>query len=154
MLAISLTGEGGYHVLTPLQLNDGRLLLVDRGWIPYDRRDHFATVEGQTKIAGILRQPESHLFVPKNDVAKNNWYQIDLTAMAQNAGIGPFMPFVMDVDATPNEGGYPVGGQTRIDLPNNHFGYAVTWFGLAAVLVIIYLVYSFPTRENKRVAED
>jgi surfeit locus 1 family protein len=47
------------------------------------------------------------------------------------------VPIFIDADATPNPGGFPVGGVTLIDLPNNHLQYAVTWYGLAAALAVI-----------------
>ena len=60
--------------------------------------------------------------------------------MAATAGLpkdATVLPFFIDARAAPNPGGLPVGGVTVIDLPNNHFQYALTWYGLAAVLAII-----------------
>jgi surfeit locus 1 family protein len=149
LLGISLTGEGGYHVLTPMDLPDGRMLLIDRGWIPYDRKQNAAFAPaagtdsyGTTTITGILRLPEAHWSDPNNDPARNNWYSVDLTAMAQTAHVPAFTPYVLEADATPNAGVFPVGGQTRMALPNNHFVYAVTWYGLAAALLVIYFLAS------------
>ncbi len=144
LLSISLTGDGGYHVLTPLRLEDERLLLVDRGWIPYDWRDKDFSRPNETQtLTGVLRLPQNHmLFQPQNDPAKNIWYRIDLDAMASATKLPQFLPYILELDATPNLGGYPVGGQTRLTLPNNHFVYAVTWFGLAFALVIIYILSS------------
>lgn len=150
LTAISLKGEGGYHVLTPLELTDGRFLLVDRGWIPYDHKSPATRHEGQpagtVTVTGLTRAPERHGFHPTNDPAQNMWYSIDLPAMAQAAGIKAFLPFVLDADAMPNPSGYPLGGQTRMTLPNNHFVYAVTWFSLAAALIVIYGFYTLRKR--------
>jgi surfeit locus 1 family protein len=49
--------------------------------------------------------------------------------------------FFLDADATPNPGGLPVGGQTRLEIPNDHLQYAITWFLLALALVGVYLAY-------------
>ncbi len=144
LLAISLTGEGGYHILTPLQLEDGRYLLVDRGWISYAMRDKdFSRPSGAVTVHGVARVPEHHRIQSQNDAIHNNWYQIDLSVMAQQISIPAFLPYILEADSNPNEGGYPIGGQTRIELPNNHLSYAVTWYGLALVLVIIYVVSSY-----------
>ena len=157
LTATSITGEGGYHVLTPMQLEDGRWLLVDRGWIPYSRRpdsslagpakDHgaagFARPTGVVQVAGLLRLPQHSWLQPTNKPAKDAWYGIDLTAMAQAAGIAGFLPFVLDADSDPNSGGFPVGGQTRLDLPNNHLVYSLIWFGLAAALLVIYGIHGW-----------
>jgi surfeit locus 1 family protein len=48
---------------------------------------------------------------------------------------------VIEADATPNPGGWPEGGKTVVDFPNNHLQYAITWFGLAAGLIGVYFAY-------------
>ena len=50
-------------------------------------------------------------------------------------------PILIEADATPNPGGWPLGGQTRVDFPNDHLQYAITWFGLALALLAVYLLY-------------
>jgi surfeit locus 1 family protein len=47
----------------------------------------------------------------------------------------------LEADATPNPGGWPKGGVTIVDLPNDHLQYAITWFGLALALFVVYLAY-------------
>jgi len=143
LLALSKTGEGGYHILTPLELDDGRSLLVDRGWVPYDHKDNFFRPIGPVILTGVLRLPEHSWVQPHNDPPQNNWYGIDLIAMAKATNVPAFLPYVLELDATPNMGGYPLGGQTRVTLPNNHFGYALTWYGLALILLIIFGVSSY-----------
>jgi surfeit locus 1 family protein len=56
-------------------------------------------------------------------------------------GLRRVMPFYVDADATPNPGGWPQGGLTRVRLPNHHLQYALTWFSLAAALLVIYVLY-------------
>jgi len=145
MVAISLTGEGGYHVLTPLRLKDGRTLLVDRGWVPYAalHDPNFFRPAGEVTIQGVLRQPQHYWMQPTNHPEKNQWYAIDLVSMAKADKVDAFLPYVLEVDATPNPGGYPVGGQTRVTLPNNHLQYALTWYALAGILLVIYLVSAY-----------
>ena len=46
---------------------------------------------------------------------------------------------MIEADATPNPGGLPIGGQTRAELPNNHLQYAITWYGLAAGLLGVWI---------------
>lgn len=143
LFAISQTGEGGYHILTPMQMGNGKYLLVDRGWIPYDRKPgtgggDFSRPTGLVTFKGILREPEHFWTQPPNKPKENNWFSIDLPAMAEAANVPAFLPYVLEADATPNQGGYPIGGQTRVTLPNNHFVYAVIWYSLALVLLVIY----------------
>jgi surfeit locus 1 family protein len=141
------TGKGGYHVLTPLRLEDGSYLLVDRGWIPYERKQQdkgFFRPEGNVDAHGILRVPTSASWMmPRNDPAGGDWYSLDLKAMAEADKLPAFLPYVLEADTTANEGGYPVGGQTRLNLPNDHFSYAVTWYGFAVILLIIYGLSSY-----------
>ncbi len=147
LTAISKDGQGGYHVLTPLQLDNGTVLLVDRGWVPYDKKDPATRRDGQlfgpVSVTGLLRKPIHIWSQPANDPAHNQWYGIDLAAMAAQANMPAFLPYVLDADATPNAGGYPIGGQTRVTLPNNHLSYAMTWFGLALALLVIYGVSGY-----------
>lgn len=143
IIATSLTtGEGGYHVVTPLLLDSGAYLFVDRGWIPFERKDkQFSLPQGRVEIDGILRVPSKPSWLqPKNDPDEGNWYNIDLPAMAATDQLGQFLPFVLDAGSSDQDDQYPIGGQTRLTLPNDHFSYAVTWFSLAIVVVIIYFL--------------
>ncbi len=148
-------GQSGYHVYTPLRLADGRFVLVNRGFVPYERKDAQSRPEGQVAgertITGLARdrlseKPSS--LVPDNDTAKNVFYWKDLDAMAASAGIAPEarLGFFVDADPTPNPGGLPIGGVTQFDLPNNHLQYALTWYGLAVALVGVSGFYLWRSR--------
>jgi surfeit locus 1 family protein len=152
--AISINGEGGYEVLTPFALDDGRVLLVNRGWMPYalkdkpesnDPEESLYRPQGSVTVSGILRLPpvSKPWGRPANQPDKNDWYWLDLPALTQAAGVKEFMPYVLEAADAPHDGSYPIGGQTRITLPNNHFGYALTWFGLAFALLVIYGIFSW-----------
>ena len=137
-------GLSGYFVHTPLALDDGRLVLVNRGFVPFDRKDPASRPEGQVtgrvEIAGLARnrvEDKPNAFMPDNDPARNVFYWKDLDAMAASTGVGApgdYLPLFVDADDAPNPGGLPVGGTTLIELPNSHLQYAVTWYGLAAAL--------------------
>jgi len=143
-------GASGYYVYTPLELPDGRSILVNRGFVPFDRKDASARLEGQVggdvEIAGLARNPlaeKPSWIVPDNDLAKNVFYWKDIAAMAGRAGVDParLVPFFVDAGSAQNPGGLPVGGVTMIDMPNNHLQYAVTWYGLAAALLAVLAVF-------------
>ena len=70
--------------------------------------------------------------------------------MARRGGIA-LAPFVVAADGAPNPGGYPRGGETRVRLADNHLGYAITWFGLAAAAAAIAAVRA---REGRRGDRD
>jgi surfeit locus 1 family protein len=138
-------GQAGFFVYTPLDLADGRVVFVNRGFVPYDMKDPTKRPEGQVggkvSVTGLARNPlaeKPSSLVPDNDPGKNVFYWKDRDAMAASAGLSAnaaIVPFFIDADATPNPGGLPAGGVTLIDLPNNHLQYAVTWYGLAAALL-------------------
>ena len=143
-------GTAGYFVYTPLELADGRFVLVNRGFVPFDRKEPATRPEGQVEgvveITGLARdrlteKPSS--LVPGNDLAKNVFYWKDMSAMAARAGIDParLVPFFVDAGPAENPGGLPQGGVTLVDMPNNHLQYAVTWYGLAAALVAVLFFF-------------
>lgn len=143
------TGAGGdpvYHVLTPFTTDAGHIFLVDRGAVPRERLAPATRAAGQrdgdTGISGIWRTPDARgAFTPAPDLPHRIWYSRDLGDIAAADHIQLAAPVVIEADATPNPGGWPKGGQTVVDLPNNHLSYAFTWFGLAAGLAGVYLAY-------------
>jgi len=148
LAASSDGGEPGYQVVTPLVMADGRTMFVNRGFIPLELKDMAkrATGElaGDVRVAGLLRVPPAgkpSFFLPDNRPDLNLWFWVDLPAMASQDGIGDPVPFYIDADKTPNPGGWPKGGITRLDLPNDHLQYAITWFSLAVALLVIYVLY-------------
>jgi surfeit locus 1 family protein len=144
----------GYHVYTPLETADRQLLLVNRGFVPEalkspDRRSP-GQVAGEVEVVGLARGPgEKGWFTPESDVAHNLYFWPDhagmLAAVLAGAKERPgLVPFLVDAAAEPgNPGGWPRGGTTRLELPNRHFEYALTWFGLAATLCGVFLVFAW-----------
>ncbi len=80
-------------------------------------------------------------FTPDNDPATNFWLSVDYPAMRAVVG-RDLQSVVIDADATPNPGGFPIGGQTRLDIPNDHLQYAITWYLLALTLVVVYVAWN------------
>lgn len=149
LAARTFEGQVGLHVVTPLVLADGRMLLVDRGWIPDGRRDPATRPEGQVageiELTGLVRLPGwagMSWLKPDNQPEENLWFWIDPAAMAAAGGLDRVISEIyLDAGPAENPGGWPKGGQTRIDLPNDHLQYAITWFTLALSLAVIYVVY-------------
>lgn len=143
LYAASKRGEPGFLIFTPLERPDGSTVFVDRGWVPTERKDAKTRAEGQVAgpvhVVGIVRLPwPRHPFVAQNLPGENLWFYGDIDAMARQAGVTRYAPVFVDADATPNPGGLPEGGQTRVNVPNDHLQYALTWFGLAAVLLVMF----------------
>lgn len=143
------TGPDGtpvYHVLTPLLLADGTALVVDRGYIPLALKAPDSRQAGELArpqhVVGVWRLPDAPgWFTPPPDLGKRVWYARDVAEMAKRSGIRLAAPVVVEADATPNPGGWPKGGQTVVHFRNEHLQYAITWFALAAGLVLVYLAY-------------
>lgn len=143
------SGGPGYWVVTPLALADGSYVLVNRGFVPVDRRAPATRAEGQVEgpvtVTGLLRMPEdAAMFTPPNDADRDSWFVRDPEAIAAAKGLLRVAPFLIDADTSANPGGLPRGGLTRVTFPNRHLEYALTWFGLAATLLGVFgaLVWS------------
>lgn len=139
-LVQAVTTDGpGFWVLTPLRMADGTTVLVNRGFVPPDRRDPATRRDGERQgtvsVTGLLRisEPKGG-FLRSNDPASGHWYSRDVAAIAASRRLSQVAPFFIDADATPNPGGYPIGGLTMVRFPNNHLVYALTWFALAFML--------------------
>jgi len=146
--ATSDAGGQGYQVLTPLLEPGGRVVFVNRGYIPAELKDSArrsaAQIPGTVHVQGLLRLPPTarpNWFLPDNRPDLNYWFWVDLPAMAAADNLDRVAPFYIDADATPNPGGWPKGGVTRLTLPNNHLQYAITWFSLAIALIVIYVLF-------------
>jgi len=139
-LVQAVTEEGpGYWVLTPLQRGDGTQVLVNRGFVPSERRDASArrdgNPDGPVEITGLLRMSEPKGGFLRNNVPQHNrWYSRDVAAIAVARGLHEAAPFFVDADAGSQSGGGPIGGLTVVRFPNNHLIYALTWFALAFML--------------------
>ena len=138
-------GQSGWNIYTPLILADGRTaVFVNRGFVPYALKDSArrpaGEVEGTVTVSGLARsapaaKPGS--FVPDNEPARNEFFWRSLPDMAAGLSLPlgvKLLPFFVDAGPAVAPGGWPVGGTTVIDIPNDHLQYAITWFGLAAAL--------------------
>ena len=153
LAARSLKNKVGLQVIVPLKTDDGRVVLFDRGWVP-DRKaatQAAAQPSGRVELTGLVRRSQTRArFAPENVPEKNFWFQADVPLMRKMAGAPPdpkLDTFFLESDATPNPGGIPVGGQTRLEIPNDHLQNAITWFLIALALAGVYLAYHW---ENGR----
>jgi surfeit locus 1 family protein len=146
LAARSQNGNVGYWIMTPLKLEGGETVLVERGWVP-DRMKNPETraagqVAGPVTLNAFIRLPQvKNYFQPENEPDKNTWFYIDPKQMAAATGVPARTDLYLEADATPNPGGFPIGGQTRVNLPNDHLQYAVTWALLALALGAVYVIY-------------
>jgi len=139
--ALSELGAG-FWVLTPLLQADGSIVLVNRGFVTPAQREHAGRAPGEPRgevsVTGLLRISEPRGgFLRRNDAADKRWYSRDVVAIAQAHGLPAerVAPFFIDAAKEPGAAdGQPIGGLTVIEFRNNHLGYALTWFVLAALV--------------------
>lgn len=138
----------GSRVLGVLETPDGRSFLVDRGWAP-DNEEAPPVTAAQVELRAILRDRSAEhrtMFVPENEPAKGRWYWVDMPSISSALGreLEPW-----ELQLLPGSPGATAGVEApRIDLPNNHLGYAITWYGLAIGLLGVYLAFSFERTES------
>jgi surfeit locus 1 family protein len=138
----------GVWVLTPARLADGGIVIVNRGFVPDGRQDTKTRAPGELSgpvdIAGALRWPDArHWFTPNDDPAHNLWFTADPASIAGARGLLNVAPFYVEEETPVPPGGLPQPGKLAVNLPDNHLQYALTWFGLAAVLVGVFISYAF-----------
>lgn len=145
LIGRTFEGTAGYHVITPMQLQDGRILLINRGWVAEDYREPSARpstlTEGEVKVEAILRLPvRKGRFVPENAPGKNDWFTLSIPDIAAHHQLGDKLITSYTADALRPEGPYvlPIGAAVEIDIPNDHWHYAMTWYGLALGLIGVY----------------
>ena len=137
-------GRPGHDVLQLARLDDGRALVVNRGWLAEDAPP-VRTPAGEVVLTGPLRwigDAARSWPTPMNDLADNRWYWYDRQAFARafDAEVLPVV-LVASEGVLPAGPAVPVPQPMAVNLPNNHLGYAITWYGLAVVFVVIYALY-------------
>ena len=115
----------GYWVFTPAQLAGGSIVLVNRGFVPIDRKDPATRAEGtphgSVDIVGVIRWPEKRdSFTPADDAKDNVWYLRDSNAIAASKKWVTAAPFYIDQEAPVPPGGLPKPGKLEVHLPDNH----------------------------------
>jgi surfeit locus 1 family protein len=138
----------GYDVYTPLETAGGAIVFVNRGFVPEALRElarrRGGSPDGEVKVEGLLRRaPSRNWFSPDQGTDRSLWFWRDLEGMTASAFGGSgrqVVPFFLD--AVRREGAdWPRGGATRLELPNRHLEYAVTWYGLALTLIGVYFFF-------------
>jgi cytochrome oxidase assembly protein ShyY1 len=128
----------GYWVLAPVRPANGAIVVVNRGFLPEGGQAMpHAAPSDSVMLTGLLRWPEAReWFAAKDDPAGNLWFVRDHVAIAAAKGWGQVAPFYVELE-TPT-GDFPRAGKLTANLRNDHLQYAITWYGLAAVLAIAF----------------
>lgn len=150
-----IDGQVGHQAVQAVRLDDGRNVLVDRGLVPEAAMDKSAQLsplpDEMAIFEGVLRDRsfgQAGWFTPPPDLERGVFYAYDLPAMAQALGLDSVLPLVLELDASFSGEPYPVAGLTRVDLPNSHLQYAITWYGLAAGLIGVFVAMTLKRRSE------
>jgi surfeit locus 1 family protein len=143
----------GYFAFAPARLPDGSIVVVNRGFVGNANPDAslkpIAAPDGTVDIVGALRWPEPPgRFVTLYSERQDLWFARDHRAMAERYRWGEVAPFYIEMESPAPKGDVPRPGTLTVKLRNDHLGYALTWFGLAAVLVVAFGVWAASRRQR------
>jgi len=152
-----MNGRTGFWVVTPLVLQDtGQTILVQRGWVPRDFANRMNLAEiytpaGQVKVEGRIAPPPSKLYAFKGAEAGPIRQNIDVDAFRLETGL-PLMAVSLLQTGAPSEGLLRNWAAPNLGVDKHH-GYAFQWFGLCALVVMLYVWFQMivPFRASLRV---
>ncbi len=132
----------GGQLLVPLVRSGALPVIADLGWVPADRRDTVTLPAGDVTIAGYLR-PAEHpgLFSATDNPRARLFYTLDPAAVGAALGFPAVAPFTLVALGAPPPAGLPDPARALPRPPNDHLQYALTWFGLAAVLLGVFAAH-------------
>jgi surfeit locus 1 family protein len=140
-------GGIGWWVIMPFEMKNGDIVFVNRGFVPQDLKNPSArqkslTLPANQVLEGLVRLPEKPgIFTPASNASANEWYLRDPEAFAAYEHIDKsrIAPLVID-QLTPNPEGLPQVSNGKLHIANNHLQYALTWYALALVLLVMYFL--------------
>jgi cytochrome oxidase assembly protein ShyY1 len=141
----------GYFVFAPARTREGGLVVINRGYVPQPKGDpgHYAAPAEVVEIVGALRWPEAaNRFVRPYDPASDTWFTRDHLAMAVRNAWGAVAPFYLEMEGPQPTGLLPRAGALRPRLRNEHLQYAITWYGLAVAVVVMFGFWLFNRRSR------
>jgi surfeit locus 1 family protein len=133
----------GSFLIQPLERPDAPPVLVERGWIPQKRRFPIAQPQGVVTIAGFIHPADTpSWFSAKDDPVTRSFYTLDPQAIGAALGLHDVAPFILIALGPPPPELWPAPAQHLPQPPNNHLSYAITWYGLAVALVVIFVLWA------------
>jgi surfeit locus 1 family protein len=140
-------GGQGYFIITPMKTNENRMILVNRGFVPLAKLGLYVKPTGVVGVVGLVRFSEKpNAFAAIDNIAKKIYYNRSSEKIWANNNLKGENLFV-DV-SEPRSNNLPLVGDTVYNLPNKHLEYALTWFGLAIALSVIFGIFVW--RERKK----
>ena len=130
----------GFYQIVPLVRVGAPTIMVDRGWVPQNREAPLNNPTGEVTVTGYVRPGDkSHWFSAPDDPAVRAFYTLNPNAIGAAVGVPDPVPYVVVSLGLSVTGSYPIPAETLPRPPNNHLSYAITWYGLALVLAVIFV---------------
>lgn len=146
-------GQIGYHILTPLNLESGGTIFVNRGFVPEDSAtpDFLKGTQpkGLLTVSGIVRKPDPGIFTPRNSPGHDVWLWADLPEMGESKEIQSLAPVLLYAESASKSFGGLDMRAIFWNPPNNHLSYAVFWFTMAAVLAGFFCFFILVQHRRK-----
>jgi surfeit locus 1 family protein len=133
----------GTQLIVPLERDDGSAILVDRGWVPDRRPRPLAQADPVVTIEGYVRPSDTPgVFSATDSPATRRFYTLDAPTIGKDLGLDRVAPFILVALGPPPPERYPDPARHLPRPPNNHLSYAITWYGLAIALVVIFVLWA------------
>lgn len=133
----------GTFLILPLERSDGDPILVEVGWVPDKRAHPLAGIGGDATLQGYIHPGDKPgWFSATDNPTTRQFYTLDPEAIGRSLGLQQVAPFILiALGPTPPEH-YPDPAKHLPRPPNNHLSYAITWYGLAVALVVIFALWA------------
>ena len=132
------SGKPGFEVINPILIGNENYL-INRGWIPFDKKDkaEINLINTNHIIGTLKKQSKANSFKPENDIEKNYWFTLDRDDIFSYTG-KKFSKYIIYIN-----GDYkmPEPRVITANISNNHKKYAITWFSMAISILLIYLYF-------------
>jgi surfeit locus 1 family protein len=133
----------GAHLIEPLEREGAPPLLVDRGWVPLAPNGPLDLPAEPVHLTGFVHPAEAPgWFSATDNQAERHFYTLDPAAIGAALGLKNVEPFVFVVLGPKPATLWPEPARHLPQPPNNHLSYVITWYGLAAALVVIFTIYA------------
>ena len=144
-------GSIGFMVITPMKLNSGGYILVNRGWIDQGKTDNLKQThaQGQVTASGVFRKPDWNSFTPENSPENNIWTKLDIEQISEVQNINPVSPLLLYAENLSKKSDVMIMQQERWQPRNKHKQYALFWFTMAFVLICIFGFYFYQERRKQ-----
>ena len=152
----STTGDFGYDILTPFEISPDCVLLVNRGWVPASQKEHVTehmpTYDHPVTLEGVWRGLyQKGWFTPENQPDSNEWFYVNKAQLESFhfTTIKNGILLLMDNGLPTPVDSFLLPKELMKERAHPHLNYALTWYGLAITMLVIYVLFVRRKRDNR-----